>query len=48
MEDSWDSCIRSLKLQYLVKLKGFSDDENTWELVAHIGENSMKLVEEFY
>ncbi len=47
VEDIRDSCVRSRELQYLVKWKGFPEEENTWEPVAHLG-NSMELVEEFH
>jgi hypothetical protein len=35
-----DSRVRSLELPYLVKWKGFPDEESSWEPVAHLG-NSM-------
>jgi hypothetical protein len=47
VEEIRDSCVRSQELHYLVKWKGFPEEENTWEPVAHLG-NSMELVEEFY
>ncbi len=47
VEDIRDSRLRSLELQYLIKWKGFPDEENSWEPVAHLG-NSMEYVEEFH
>jgi hypothetical protein len=47
VEDIRDSCVLSWKLQYFVKWKRFVEEDNTWELVAHLG-NSIEQVEEFH
>ncbi len=47
MEEIRDSHVRSLELHYHIKLKGFLDEENSWEPVAHLG-NSIEYMVEFY
>ncbi len=47
VEEIRDSFVHSLELQYLVKWKGFPNEESSWEPVAHLS-NSMKFVEEFH
>jgi hypothetical protein len=47
VEEIRNSCVRSLELQYLVKWKGFPDEESSWEPVARLG-NSIEFVEEFH
>ena len=38
---------RMRELRYLVKLKGCSEDENTWERLESL-DNTQELVEEFH
>jgi hypothetical protein len=47
VEEIRDSRMRSLELHYLVKWKGFPNEESSWEPVAHLV-NSIEFVEEFH